>query len=503
MSITPAAEWSPDEASMIQAESRFPLGGRGGGCMNFSKAHFIGIAGKGMSAAALLLRQMGVQITGSDEGFYPPVSDYLKTEKIPFAEGYRAENIPDDADVIVIGKNAKLRPESNAEVRAAIESGKPVRSFADLLHDMTADAETIVAVGSYGKSTCTALLAWCLRVAKRDPSYFIGEITNGFDKHAHRGQGSIFVLEGDEYPASNWDDRSKFLRYNARNVLLTSATHDHINVFPTHEDYLRPFRTLLSSLPADGLLVVSSSEPHARALAGQRSCPVAYYALDDKAHWHAGNIARAAETSLDLMRGGDKIVRLSTRMLGNHNIENIVGVSAMLLEKNLVSPEELHAGISTFQGVKRRMEPLAPASSVPVYEGFGSSYEKARSAMEAAKLHFPDRRLLVVFEPHTFTWRNRAAIADYDDVFAGASKIFIFEPASQGAATHAQLTQDEIVARVRAANYDAEPITNPNAALQKLDDILRPGDVVLLLTSGELGGLIKTIPRLAEMKYPR
>ncbi|HEY7842695.1 MAG TPA: Mur ligase family protein [Bradyrhizobium sp.] len=470
--------------------------------MKFSKAHFIGIAGKGMSATALLLREMGVEITGSDEGFYPPVSDYLKNEKIPFAEGYRKENIPDDADVIVIGKNAKLTPESNEEVRAAMASGKSVRSFADLLHDMTADTDTIVAVGSYGKSTCTALLAWCLRSANKDPSYFIGEITNGFDRHAHRGQGSTFVLEGDEYPASNWDDTSKFLRYNARNVLLTSATHDHINVFPTHADYLAPFRALLGSLPADGLLVVNSSEPHARALGGSLACPLACYALDDRAHWHAENIERHAETGFDLMQGNRKIIRLSTRQLGNHNIENIVGVSAMLLEKELLSPQELKAGIGTFQGVKRRMELLSPLSTVPVYEGFGSSYEKARSAIAAAKLHFPDRRLLIVFEPHTFTWRNRMAIAAYDDVFEGASKVFIFEPASQGASTHAQLTQDEIVTRVRAASYDAEAISDPQEALNRLNGVLRADDVVLLLTSGELGGLIRKIPQLAEMKYP-
>ena len=96
---------------------------------------------------------------------------------------------------------------------------------------------------------------------------------------------------------------------------------------------------------------------------------------------------------------------------------------------------------------------------MPVYEGFGSSYEKARSAIAAAKLHFPERRLVIVFEPHTFTWRNRAAIAAYDDVFAGAAKVFIFEPASQGAGTHAQLTQDEIVARMKAAGFDAEAIS--------------------------------------------
>jgi UDP-N-acetylmuramate: L-alanyl-gamma-D-glutamyl-meso-diaminopimelate ligase len=470
--------------------------------MKFSKAHFIGIAGKGMSATALLLRQMGVRITGSDEGFYPPVSDYLKNENIPFAAGYRKENIPDDTDVVVIGKNAKLVPESNEEVRAAMESGKPVRSFADLLHDLTVDSETIVVAGSYGKSTCTALLAWCLKSAGKDPSYFIGEITNGLDRHAHRGQGKTFVLEGDEYPASNWDDRSKFLLYNARNVLLTSATHDHINVFPTHAEYLAPFRTLLGSLPADGLLIVNSSEPHARALAKNLACRIVFYALDDRAHWHAANIERGAETGFDLMRGGERIIRLSTRMLGDHNIDNIVGVSAMLLEKELLTPGELSDGIRTFQGVKRRMELLSPASKVPVYEGFGSSYEKARSAIVATKLHFPDRRLIIVFEPHTFTWRNRAAIAAYDDVFAGASRIFIFEPASQGAATHAQLTQHEIVARTRAANFDAEAINEADDALQRLSSILNQDDVVLLLTSGELGGLIRRIPELVEAKFP-
>src|SRR2546423_7194388 len=139
--------------------------------MNFSKAHFIGIAGKGMSATALLLRQMGVRITGSDDGFYPPVSDYLKNEKIAFAEGYRKENIPEDADVIVIGKNAKLQPDSNEEVRAAMASGKLVRSFADLLHDLTADAETIVAAGRYGKTTPTPFLAGGPEGADKDPSY--------------------------------------------------------------------------------------------------------------------------------------------------------------------------------------------------------------------------------------------------------------------------------------------------------------------------------------------
>jgi UDP-N-acetylmuramate: L-alanyl-gamma-D-glutamyl-meso-diaminopimelate ligase len=285
-------------------------------------------------------------------------------------------------------------------------------------------------------------------------------------------------------------------------VLLTSATHDHINIFPTHADYLVPFRTLLNSLPSHAVLVANSSEPHARALDDEAGRAAVFYALDDKAHWHADNIVHNSAADFDLMRGGEKVVRLSSRLLGNHNIENIVGVGAMLLEKGLLSPEELRAGIMSFMGVKRRMELLSASSAVPVFEGFGSSYEKAKSAIAAIKLHYPHRRLVVVFEPHTFTWRNREAIAAYDDVFSGAAKILIYEPASQGASTHAQLTQDEIVARVRRANYDAEAFVDPEEALQSLNGLLQADDVVLLLTSGELGGLIKTIPKLVERKYP-
>jgi UDP-N-acetylmuramate: L-alanyl-gamma-D-glutamyl-meso-diaminopimelate ligase len=470
--------------------------------MNYKKAHFIGIAGKGMSATALLLREMGVEISGSDEGFYPPVSDYLNAANIPCAQGYKKENIPPDVDVIIIGKNAKLVPETNDEVRAALDRGILVRSFADLLQELTVSAETIVTAGSYGKSTCTALLAWCLKEANKDPSYFIGEITLGFPGHAHRGRGPTFVLEGDEYPCSNWDSTSKFLRYNARDVLLTSATHDHVNVFRTHAEYLAPFRALLASLPPSGTLVASSSEPYARALALESRPHAVFYALNDAAHWHAENIHYGPRTTFDLMQRDRKIIRLSTHLLGTHNIENIIGISAMLLHKELLSPDELYQGVDSFHGVKRRLEPLSHCSTIPVYEGFGSSYEKAKSAIAALKLHFPDRRLIVVFEPHTFTWRNRDAIAAYDDVFEGAAKIFIYQPAAQGADTHAQLTQEEILARVRNARYDVNAIVDTHDALKQIGDVLRSADIVLLLTSGELGGLISAIPKLVEQTFP-
>ncbi len=464
------------------------------------KAHFIGIAGKGMSATALLLREQGWEISGSDEGFYPPVSDYLAKANIPFANGYKKENIPADADVIVIGKNAKLVPESNEEVKAAFDSGKKVASFPDIISQLTATTDNVVVAGSYGKSTCTALLAWCLKEAGKDPSYFVGEITRGFEAHAHAGTGNMFVLEGDEYPSANWDSTSKFLHYHPRSVLLTSATHDHVNIYPTHEDYVKPFKALMAAVPQDGLVVFNSGEAFAKALAEEYTGTKVSYGMTSKAQWYPVNIKYGMPTAFDLMHGSEKVTTLSTTQLGAHNIENIIGTSALLLTKGLLTPQELTQGIATFQGVKRRMELLSPHSTIPVYEGFGSSYEKAKSAIAAMKLHFPTRRLVVVFEPHTFTWRNRAALHQYDDVFAGADKIYIYEPATQGSATHAQLTQDEIVERVKAAGHDVEAIHTGEP--EPIVQTLTTNDAVLLLTSGDLGGLITKIPALLEREFP-
>lgn len=462
--------------------------------------HFIGIAGKGMSATALLLREAGWKISGSDAGFYPPVSDYLVRAGVHFNEGYAASNIPADVDLIVIGKNAKLVPETNEEVAAAFASGKPIKSFPDVLSELTEGRNTIVVVGSYGKSTSTALLAWCLTEAEKDPSYFIGEVTRGFENYAHLGKSDTFILEGDEYPSANWDKTSKFLHYNAKNVLLTSATHDHFNIFPTHEDYLAPFRTLLNSLEKNSIVVANAGEKNAKALTDHTSARVVFYSLLGPKDWHASNIHYGMPTTFDLMRDKEKIIEITTTQLGAHNIENIVGASAMLLEKNLLSAEELARGINTFQGVKRRMEYLSPHSLIPVFEGFGSSYEKAKSAITATKLHFPEKRLVIVFEPDTISWRRAETLSQYDDVFSGASRVYIVQPPHD--AKGMPISIEQMAARAKTTVGEVIPCPSAKVCIADLEKNLERNDVVLLLSSGAMGGLIESIPKLAETKFP-
>ena len=158
--------------------------------------------------------------------------------------------------------------------------------------------------------------------------------------------------------------------------------------------------------------------------------------------------------------------------------------------------------MASFRGVMRRLDRKSDRTSVQMFEGFGSSYDKAKSAIAAMKQHFAQRRLLVVFEPHTFSWRNRNKLEWYDDVFIGCDRVFIFEPANQGAGSHEQASLSEIMERVHAAGVDATPIRSCEEGLAKIGAELRKDDAVLFLTSGDIGGLIERLPQLAEKQYP-
>jgi len=476
--------------------------------MNFSKAHFIGIAGAGMSATAKLLLDQGITVTGSDEGMYPPVSDFLRQHGIGCKAPYAAENLPLDADLIVIGKNAKLVPQTNPEVAAAYRSGKTIMSFPEVLGALSQGKETIVVAGSYGKSTSAALLAHCLESLPAqagdgfDPSFFIGAIPLTPSMNARLGAGRLFVLEGDEYPSSNTDPRSKFLHYHPQHLLITPLAHDHLNVFPTPDDYVKPFDQLVTLLPPEATIIACVEGPLSPSLLSRLARPVTRYGVH-AGEFQAADIAWGEKTFFTLKQGDSPIARIETTQLGEHNIQNIVGVAAFLLSLRLLTPGEIAAAVASFRGIRRRLDRKSEKTTIPIFEGFGSSYDKARSAIAAMKRHFPDRRLITVFEPHTFSWRNRDAISWYDDVFNGVAKVFIYEPASQGAGTHLQISQAEILARVTEAGCDAEPISDPDEALRTIRDLLQPNDAVLLLTSGNLGGLIDRIPFAAEQKFPR
>lgn len=469
------------------------------GALPWKKAHFIGIGGVGMSATAKLLQESGIEITGSDEEVYPPISTFLEQSKLSYKTPYLAENIPADADLIVIGKNAKLIAETNAEVAAAFQSGKTILSFPEVLAALSKEKETIVVAGSYGKSTSAALLSHCLLSAAKDPSYFIGAIPVAM-QNAHIGSGGLFVLEGDEYPASNTDPRAKFLLMHPTHALITPLAHDHINVFPTPADYLAPFKELSSLLPQAGTLVICTEGALSKEFIADLGRPAITYGLTH-GEYQARDIVWGEKTTFTITKDGKDIVTVETTQLGTHNIQNIVGVAAFVFSKGLVTPEQFVSAVSSFKGLIRRLDKKSEETSIPIYEGFGSSYEKAQSAIAAMKLHFPSKRLRMVFEPNTISWRARARLSQYDDVFLGAAKVYIFNPPHDGKET--ELSLEEIVSRVSTAGIEAVGCNTAEEVLNLLEADMTAEDCILLSSSGAMGGLVESIPRLAEKKFPK
>jgi UDP-N-acetylmuramate: L-alanyl-gamma-D-glutamyl-meso-diaminopimelate ligase len=454
--------------------------------------HIVGIAGAGVSALASILASQGAQVTGSDADAFPPVTTYLERAGIRYATCFDRANVPEHVDLAIIGTTARLTPQDNPEIAELTRRCVPRYTFAEYLGELTRDRDTLIVAGSFGKSTLTAMIAHALRVAGRDPGWFVGAVPLDLPATGHGGRDREFIVEGDEYVNALNDRRSKFLLYHPRDTLITSVAHDHVNMFPTMAQYEAPFAALIERTPRDGLLVCAHRYEILHSMAGARA--TVWYGLDARAHYHARNVRIAETTRFELVTPAGETVEIATGLLGLHNIENVVGACAYLLARGLTPVSALVSAFADFRGVARRLDKKTRRSRIPAYEGFGSSYEKARSAIEAMKLHFPDRRLIVVFEPHTFSWRNKDALEWYDSVFTGAGAVVILPPPTHGAAGHEQLSHDDIIARTRAAGVRVIGAPDGDAVMTYAQDNIAQDDVVLLLSSGPLAGLAARLP---------
>jgi UDP-N-acetylmuramate: L-alanyl-gamma-D-glutamyl-meso-diaminopimelate ligase len=461
--------------------------------------YFLGIAGAGMSALASVLISEGDRVSGSDSGVFPPVSDYLTRLGVAWRDGFDASRLPEKIDAAIIGSSAKLDLVHNPELAALIRRGVPRYSFAEFLGRHTEGRDNLVIAGSFGKSTLTALCALLMREAGRDPGYFIGAVPLDLAATGHGGTHPAFLIEGDEYIVGPEDRRSKFALYHPSSLLISSIIHDHLNVFPTLASYEAPFAALVESLPAEALLVCAHAYPALHRITSGRR--VIWYGREACPGYFAHDVIIGETTRFDLVTPRGARIPLATELLGLHNIENIVGAAALLLERGDIDAGALQRGVARFRGVARRLDKKTRASRIPVYEGFGSSYEKARSAIEAILLHFPRRRAVVIFEPHTFSWRNAASLSWYDTVFAGVDRVLLMPPPLHGAEDHAQLGQADILARIAGAGVSAVAVAGGPEVMSRLNNDLAGDEVILLLSSGPLDGLAETLPPRLDARF--
>src|SRR5262249_50112452 len=339
------------------------------------KLHLVGICGTGMGALAGLLSRAGHEVRGSDDHIYPPMSDQLRALGVPLFEGFRAENLDWGPDQVVVG-NVNRR--DHVEVAAAQERGLKLTSFPAVLEELfLAERHSVVVAGTHGKTTTTAVLAFALLDAGRDPSFLVGGVPVNYGRGYRLGAGPCFVVEGDEYDSAFFDKGSKFLHYRPRTAILTSIELDHVDIFASFAAIVDAFTQFVRLIPADGLLIVAASSGAAVEVAKAAACRVETYAVGKRVapgvtpHWHADIIDGVAPSrNVCICRKKvESFCRFDVGMTAEHNIENALAAIAAAASLGL-GADEIDRALRRFGGVKRRQELRGIASGVAVIDDY-------------------------------------------------------------------------------------------------------------------------------------
>ncbi len=469
--------------------------------------HFVAIAGTGMGSLAGLLKGRGWEVTGSDEGVYPPMSTALEGWGIPVRQGFDPAHVRERRpDLVVIG-NA-VRPD-NPEARAALDDGLPVLSFPDALYEHAIRGRhSVVVTGTHGKTTTTSLIATLLYEVGRDPSMLVGGLTANFDGSFREGSGPEFVVEGDEYDTVFFDKTPKFLHYHPDTLVITSIEFDHADIYRDLAHIQEQFRTLVSRMPAGGTIVAAADSPTVAAVLDAAPCRVVTYGVEDGAPSAGDLVATALATDadgvvFDVRRGGEVIARPRLGLVGSHNVANALA-GLLAVEATGVGLAEAAAVLERYRGVKRRQEVRGEAGGVLVIDDFAHHPTAVRGTVEALAARYAGRRIVAVFEPRSNTSRRALFQEDYARSFDAAAHVVVAEVdadpiySATGEVTErlsARRLADDLVARGIAA-VAREDV---DAIVAHLARELVPGDVVVTLSNGGFGGIWdKLLARLGE-----
>jgi len=448
------------------------------------RVHFVGVCGVAMSAVAAELERLGAHVTGSDRAAYPPASEVLARAGVRVFEGFHAEHLDPAPDLVVVG-NAVSR--GNPEVERVLEQGLAYISLAELVGRLFLDGrEPVVVAGTHGKTTTTALCAWCLRRAGRDPGWLVGGLPLGTGKGFHVGDGPTFVLEGDEYDTAFFDKRPKFVHYRPRVAVLNNLEYDHADVYRDLEALRWAFRQLLRIVPRSGLVVANADDPEVRGMAREAPCPVWTYSLkgepaDWTGAWKAGRVS--------VQGPGGVAFSADTNLVGSHQGWNVLAAAAVLSHLGL-APEEIAEGIASFPGVRRRAELVGEAGGVRVYDDFAHHPTAVRGTLEGFRERFPDARIWAVLEPRSNTMRRAVFQEVLASAFDAADRVCIRRPVEPEKAPAGDRLDVERLARdVSARGTPAAAFPNADAIVACLADELRPGDVVVVMSNGGFEGI--------------
>ncbi len=448
-----------------------------------------------MGSIAAALHQRGFKVTGSDENVYPPVSIFLEKRGIVLQEGYRAENIPADADMVVIG-NAMKR--GNPEVEAVLSRKLLYLSLPELLRNyFLRGRHNLVVTGTHGKTTTTALLAWIMEEAGREPAYLIGGLPKNFGQGARLNDSKYFVIEGDEYDSAFFDKRSKFIHYLPELLIVNNIEFDHADIFNNLDEIKLSFRRLLNIVPQNGMVLVNGDDPNCVEVAKDCLAQMVEVGFSNNCAQRIRDVAYSAKGSR--FKLGEETFEVP--LIGEFNVRN-AAMAAIAARFYDVPKTKIDTAFKSFSGIARRQEVRGEARGVKVIDDFGHHPTAIANTLQALRHRYRGHRLWAIFEPRSNTMRRAVFQRQLPDALSLADGVFISQVAKvEQIPEEERLNPGAVVDAVAEAGRPAFYEQSADAIVDRIVPMLRAKDVVVVFSNGGFDNIHeKLLGRLKELK---
>lgn len=456
--------------------------------------YLMGIGGTGMGAFAGLLKSQGHRVRGSDNAVYSPMREKLTDWGISYQTPYQPENLAPRPDLVIVGNVIR---KDNPEAVFMREQDLAHESFPQALNRLfLGKACSIVASGTHGKTTCSALLAHVLYHADRDPGFLIGGIPQNFGEsfRASKKAQYPFVVEGDEYDTAYFDKSPKFMHYRPDILLLTSVEFDHADIYQDLDAVIGAFARLLATMPEHSAVVISHEDQNIREAIKRSGCKAKILSYGPLGDWQAHKeFFSPAGISFSVLRDGQDQGEITLPLFGQHNLANGLGCYAVLRQFGL-SHDEIKLGFASFLGVKRRLEVRYEHNDITIIDDFAHHPTAVKETIKAARQKYPTKKLWAIFEPRSATSCTKVFENAYIEALHDADRV-IFAPVGRNLAAPlkldtAKMAQVLIERGISASAYDSYE------QFKREFCQVTPNSVLLFMSNGDLGGHMQNVENL-------
>ncbi len=453
-----------------------------------------------MASLAAMLRDRGYQVSGSDDGIYPPMSDFLANRQIRILQGYDLENLRPDPDLVIIG-NALSR--GNPEIEYVLNFRLPYMSLPEAVKAFfLGNRIPVVITGTHGKTTTAAMIAWGLHVAGLQPDFLIGGLAENFESSYALGGGRYFLIEGDEYDSAFFDKGPKFMHYLPHVAVLGNIEFDHADIYPNLDSLRLQFARFINLIPERGYLAVGADSPIAMEVARKVFCAMETFGVGPDCEWGARDIVTGPGlTAFDVLYRGKLFRRIRLELIGAYNIRNALAATA-ILHRLGVSEDDIREAMGSFKGVRRRLQFLADIGGVRIYEDFAHHPTAVRETLQAVRQAYHPKRLWAIYEPRSATSRRNVFQAEIADALSHADCIAIpdlYRPEKVPEAERMSLAR--LIEDLRGRGREAWNLRDVAGIIQGVCEEARAGDLIVILSNGGFGGICKKLPAALRDRF--